>query len=122
MKNILLSSFILLMISFVNAQSDPFNNDGQVIQYLNGKTFYNSDNGLEIEYGYIPSYNTLGIKVNNKYGVKFYFINVNIKTYTNYADLFGMSAENGSNFGFRLFKSKLVVGYGTGNESTYYLK
>ncbi len=110
------------MISFVNAQSDPFNNDGQVIQYLNGKTFYNSDNGLEIEYGYIPSYNTLGIKVNNKYGVKFYFINVNIKTYTNYADLFGMSAENGSNFGFRLFKSKLVVGYGTGNESTYYLK
>jgi hypothetical protein len=122
MKKTLLIASILLTISFVNAQSSSFNEESQVISYMNGKTFYNSDSGLEIEYGYISSYNTYGIKIKNKNDVKFYFINVNIDAFGSYADLYGMSAENGSNFGFRLFKSKLVVGYGEENESTYYLK
>ncbi len=115
-------AFMFLLYNAVNAQSSLFNEEGQVISYMDGKTFYNSDNGLEIEYGYISSYNTYGIKVKNKNGAKFYFINVNIDTYGSYADLYGMSAENGSNFGFRLFRSKLVVGYGEENESTYFLK
>lgn len=122
MKEIILMALMVLLFNSVNAQSSSFNEEGQVISYMDGKTFYNSENGLEIEYGYISSYNTYGIKVKNKNGAKFYFINVNIDTYGSYADLYGMSAENGSNFGFRLFRSKLVVGYGEENESTYYLK
>ena len=122
MKEIILMAFMFLLYNSVNAQSSSFNEEGQVISYMDGKTFYNTENGLEIEYGYISSYNTYGIKVKNKNGAKFYFINVNIDTYGSYADLYGMSAENGSNFGFRLFRSKLVVGYGEENESTYYLK
>jgi hypothetical protein len=122
MKKMIVLAFMFLLYNAVNAQSSLFNEEGQVISYMDGKTFYNSDNGLEIEYGYISSYNTYGIKVKNKNGAKFYFINVNIDTYGSYADLYGMSAENGSNFGFRLFRSKLVVGYGEENESTYFLK
>ena len=89
---------------------------------MDGKTFFNSDNGLEIEYGYISSYNTYGIKVLNKNGSRFYFINVNITCYGSSADLFGMSAEDGGNFGFRLYKNKLVVGKGESGEQTFYLK
>ena len=43
------------------------------------------------------------IKVKNKDGGKFYFINVEITANGTFADLFGMSAESGSNFGFRLY-------------------
>jgi hypothetical protein len=33
-----------------------------------------------------------------------------------------MSAENGSNFGFRLYNGKLIVGRGEAGETTFYLK
>lgn len=114
---------LLLLFNFKSfAQSELFSDDGEVISYMEGKTFVNSENGLEISYGYISSYNTYGIHVRNKNGAKFYFINVEITAYGSSADLYGMSAEDGSNFGFRLFQGKLVVGYGEPNQSTFYLK
>lgn len=118
---LLLPAFLLFnKVAF--AQSEPFTDDSEVISYLEGKKFYNSDNGLEISYGYISAYNTYGINVLNKNGAKFYFINVEITAYGSSADLYGMSAEDGSNFGFRLFKGKLVVGYGQSGQTSYFLK
>ena len=121
MKKILILATMLCAFGFVNAQS-LFVEESNVITYMDGKSFYNSDNGLTIEYGYIPSYNTYGIKVKNKDGGRFYFINVEITTFGTFADLYGMSADNGGNFGFRLYKGKLIVGRGESGEQTFYLK
>jgi hypothetical protein len=123
MKTLLmLVSFLLFWMGAIFAQSEPFTEDSEVISYMEGKKFYNGDNGLEISYGYISEYNTYGIHVVNKNGAKFYFINVQIRPYGNSADLYGMSAEDGSNFGFRLFRGKLVVGYGESGQTSYFLK
>jgi hypothetical protein len=120
-----INQLFLLMFAFFSinakAQTNLFTDESKVITYMDGKTFYNSENGLEIEYGYISSYNTYGIKVKNKNGNKFYFINVGITTYGSFADLEGMSSEDGNNFGFRLYKGKLIVGKGQSGEQTFYL-
>lgn len=121
MNKLLILATVLLTFGSAKAQS-LFNEESNVISYMDGKLFYNSDNGLTIEYGYISSYNTYGIKVKNKDGGKFYFINVEIATYGTFADLYGMSPESGSNFGFRLYKSKLIVGRGEPGEQTFYLQ
>lgn len=121
MKKLLILATILFAFGSANAQS-LFNEESNVVSYMDGKSFYNSDNGLTIEYGYISSYNTYGIIVKNRDGGKFYFINVEISTYGSFADLYGMNAESGSNFGFRLYKGKLVVGRGESGEQTFYLK
>ena len=89
MKNLLILATMLLTFGSAKAQS-LFNEEINVISYMDGKSFYNSDNGLTIEYGYISSYNTYGIKVKNKDGGKFYFINVEITTHGTFADLFGI--------------------------------
>jgi hypothetical protein len=120
-KIILIFSFLFSFVQ-LKSQTSLFNEDSDVITFMDGKTFFNSDNGLEIEYGYISYYNSYGIKVLNKNGARFYFINVNITCYGSSADLFGMSAEDGGNFGFRLYKNKLVVGKGEPGEQTFYLK
>ena len=121
MNKLLILATVLLTFGSAKAQS-LFNEESNVISYMDGKLFYNSDNGLTIEYGYISSYNTYGIKVKNKDGGKFYFINVEITTYGTFADLYGMSTESGSNFGFRLYKGKLIVGRGEPGEQTFYLQ
>lgn len=121
MKHLLLLATMLLTFGNVNAQS-LFNEESNVISYMDGKSFYNSDLGLTIEYGYISSYNTIGITVENKNGAKFYFVNVEITTYGNFADLYGMSPESGSNYGFRLYKGKLIVGKDEPGEQTFYLQ
>jgi hypothetical protein len=124
MKSLLFFFALLVSFNIGYAQSSGFESDSDVISYMDGKSFYNSESGLTIEYGYISSYNTYGIKVSNKHGERFYFINVEITiSYDGrYADLYGMSAESGSNFGFRLFKGKLVVGYGESGAQTFYQK
>jgi len=123
MRTMLFLLFFLSISHYSNAQSISFEEETDVISYMDGKRFYNESSGLEIEYGYISSYNTYGIKVKNNSGERFYFINVEITTYDgSYADLYGMSAETGSNFGFRLFKGKLVVGYGESGAQTFYEK
>ena len=114
---------LLLFLSWTSfSQSSLFEEESDVIAFMEGKTFYNSDNGLEVEYGYISAYNTYGIKVKNKNGARFNFINVSITPYGTSADLYGMSAEDGSNFGFRLYSQKLIVGKGEPGEQTCYLK
>jgi hypothetical protein len=120
-KSILLLVF-LFVANFSFAQSNSFDNDMDVISFMEGKTFYNSDNGLQIQYGYSSRYNTNCIMIENDKGDKFYHVNVSIETYGTYADLYGMNPDNGSNFGFRLFKTKLIVGYGEQGAVTFYLK
>jgi len=116
--------FSLLIISFgqVSAQTNLFEDEMGVLSYMEGKSFYNADNGLTVSYGYLGIYNTYGIKVTNRGGSTFYFINVSIDTYGYFADLYGMSPSDGSNFGFRVYKGKLIVGRGEEGETTFYLK
>jgi len=121
MKQLLILTMLLLGFVSTKAQN-LFNEESNVISYMDGKSFYNSDNGLTIQYGYISSYNTYGIKVKNKEGGQFYFINVEITTYGSFADLYGMSAESESNFGYRLYKGKLIVGRGEPGEQTFLLQ
>ena len=122
MKILLFLTGLLLFINPISAQTVYFESDVDVITYMDGKVFYDSNSGLNVEYGYISSYNTYGIKVTNKNDAIFYFINVGIDTYGSSADLFGMSPTTGDNFGFRLFRGKLVVGYDEPEEATFYLK
>lgn len=122
MKKIILLLSILCSVFQLKAQSTLFASESDVVAFMEGKKFVNADNGLQIEYGYISSYNTYGIKVINKSGVKFYFINVDITTYGSFADLYGSSATDGSNFGFRLYKNKLIVGRGEPGEQTFDLE
>ena len=112
--------FFLSVLSFSYAQT--FEDEISVITYLEGKTFYNSENGLQIEYGYISAFNTYGIKVLNKNGATFHFINVEITPYGSFADLYGMSLDDGQSFGFRAYPKKLIVGRGEAGEQTFYLK
>ena len=104
------------------AQSGLFRDESSVASYMEGKRFYNATNGLEVEYGYISSYNTNGIIVKNASGAKFYFINVTISAYGSFADLYGINVDDGGNFGFRLYQGKLVVGRGEPGEQTFFLR
>ena len=121
-KYILLFSIFLIAIIKLNAQSKPFSKEDDVRIFMQDKWFSNPDNGLKITYGYISSLNTYGIKIKNKHNAEFYYINVDIKTYGMYAILKGMSPEDGSNFSFRLFKDRAVVGYGQEGETSFYPK
>jgi hypothetical protein len=122
MLRVLLFSLFLLSLNTMNAQSYLFESESDVITYMDNKVFYNSNSGLEIEYGYISTMNTYGIKVKNKNDARFSFINVDITPYGSFADLYGMSIEDGSSFGFRLYRGKLVVGEGEPEPITFYLK
>lgn len=122
MKKSILIIILTLITNLSFSQTNIFEDDTDVISFMEGKTFYNSDNGLQIQYGYSSRYNTNCIMIQNDKGDKFYHVNVSIDTYGTYADLYGMNPENGSNFGFRLFKSKLVVGYGEQGAVTFYQK
>ncbi len=119
-KHILLFSIFLIAGVKSNAQSKPFSIEDDVRVFMQDKWFSNPDNGLKVTYGYISSLNTYGIKIKNKHNAEFYYINVDIKTYGMYAILKGMSPEDGSNFSFRLFKDRVVVGYGQEGETSFY--
>lgn len=118
-----ISLFILFFLfTKLSVGQNLFLNESGVITFLDGKSFYNNDNGLRIEYGYISHFNTFGITVTNKNDIQFFYINCSIDTYGSYADIFGMSAEDGTNFGFRLYKSKLIVGRGEPGEIVFNLE
>jgi hypothetical protein len=122
MKNLLILAIMLLSFGFAKSQSVYFESEIDVISYMEGKVFYDDERGMNIKYGYISSFGTYGITVTNKNNAVFYFINVNIDAYGSSADLYGMSPTSGNNFGFRLFRGKLIVGYGESESVTYYLK
>jgi hypothetical protein len=121
-KLILLLSIFLITGIKLNAQSIPFKEEDDVRIFMQEKWFSHPDNGLKITYGYISSLNTYGIKIKNKHDAEFYYINVDIKTYGMYAILRGMSPEDGSNFSFRLYKDRAIVGYGQDGETSFYPK
>jgi hypothetical protein len=122
MKRILLIATMLLAFGVVNAQSS-FSDMTDVIKFMENKTYYNSETDVELEYGYISSYNTYGIKLkSNKSGRTMYFINCDIETYGSFADVSGTSTSDGSNFKFRLYKNRIIIGIGEQRQTTFYLK
>ena len=124
-QNNLMKKFIPLLILLLSLNSfyaQQFESDIDVITYMDGKKFYDSENAMQIEYGYISDLNTYGIRVTNKLNAVFYFINVSIESYGNSADMYGMSPTSGNNFGFRLFAKKLIVGYGEEESHTFYMQ
>lgn len=122
MNKILLFCLLLSASYSGLAQTAAFREEIDVMTFMEDKRFYNSDQSLEIQYGYISSYNTYGIKVKNRNGAQFYFINVDIKPYGSYADFVGMSPIDGANLSFRLYRDKLIVGRGESVEVTFYLQ
>lgn len=123
MKAVIVTLLILGFTSFgLKSQSVYFHSESDVISYLEGRTFFNLEKGLEIQYKYLSSYGTYGIQIKNKYGDTFNYINVNIDVYGRSADLFGMNPNDGGSFGFRLYDGELIVGKGEPGEVTFYLK
>jgi len=103
--------FIALLIAFSSfGVFGQFNSETDVITYMDGKKFYNSVDGLTMEYGYLSEYNTFGIKLTNKYNAVFNIINVSITPYESFAYLNGMFLSTGDNIEFTLFKGKAVSG------------
>jgi len=122
MKKALLIAAIILAGGIASAQT-PFPDMAAVIKFMEDKTYYNADMDIELEFGMISSYNTYGITLKSKKsGNTMYFINCDIKTYGSFADISGMSPTDGSNFKFRLYKTKIVVGAGEQKQSSFYLK
>lgn len=122
MKHILLLVTILLTFGAAKAQS-TFSDMTDVIKFMENKTYYNSEMGIELELGYISSYNTYGIKLkSNKSGNTMYFINCDIESHGSYANVSGTSSTDGSNFNFRLYKTKIIVGVGEQRQAILYPK
>jgi len=121
-KNTLLILLWLFASGTANAQT-TFSDLTDVIKFMENKTYYNSEMDLELEFGYISIYNTYGIMLkSNKSGNTLYFINCDIKAYGSFADVSGMSPFDGSNFKFRLYKTRVVVGVGEQKQVSFYLK
>jgi hypothetical protein len=113
---------LLILSGVVRAQS-TFSDITDVIKFMENKTYNNSDSGVDLEYGYISSFNTYGIKLtNSQTGNTLYFINCDVKTYGSYADISGMNPTDGSNFKFRLYKTRIVVGIGESKQAIFYVK
>ncbi len=122
MKKLILLATVLLSFGAANAQS-TFSDMTDVIKFMENKTYYNSDMETELEFGYISSYNTYGIKLkSNRSGRSMYFINCDINAYGSFADVSGTSSSDGSNFKFRLYKDRIVIGVGEERQATFYLK
>lgn len=117
-----MNNYGLISTNSSRSSYSSFDSESDVVSFMDGKTFYNSNLGLSIQYGYISRFNTYGILVRNKFGDVYEYINCDVDAYGSYADIYGMLAETGQNFGFRLFSSKLIVGYGKASEQTFYLE
>jgi hypothetical protein len=122
MKQIFFIATIFLSIGITNAQT-TFSEDTDVIAFMKDKTFVNYDLGIELEYGYISQFNTYGITLKNtKNGNKQYYFNCDIKAYGSFADISGMSVTDNSNFRFRLYKNRIIVGVGEEKQVIFYRK
>jgi hypothetical protein len=119
-RNSILIAFIFLINTILFAQN--FKDTGPTIMFLDGKKFYNSELNMNVQYGAISIFNTYGITVENKNGVKYYFINCQIDCYDEFADIYGINPNDGSDFGFRVYSNKLIVGKGEEEKIIFYLK
>ncbi len=112
----------MVLIGTANAQR-TFTDITDIITFMKDKKFINTDLGVELQYGYISDINTYGITLTGiKSGSKIYYFNCDIKAYGSFADVSGMSVTDGSNFRFRLYKDKIIVGIGEENQAEFYLK
>jgi hypothetical protein len=80
-----------------NITSVYFTNEDVVLNYLRGKTFYNTEKGITVSYGNIPMYNTEGMKVFFKNGGRSYYINPHIDCRGKYAVIRAMGTEGDGN-------------------------
>lgn len=120
MKKLIILSTVLLSFGFVKAQSS-FSDMADVLTFMENKTYYNSEMETELKFGYISSYNTYGIELkSNKSGRTMYFINCDINGYGSFADISGTNTNDGSNFKFRLYNTKIVIGVGEQRQATFY--
>ena len=117
---------ILLTITIVfkiNAQNFSVNSISDAISFMQGKTFYNNDQDAELEFKYISELNTYGIVLKSiKSGRQINFINCDVDAYGSYADITGISPNDGTSFKFRLYESKIVVGVGEQRMAIFYPK
>jgi hypothetical protein len=122
MKKSILLAALSLSFCFSKAQS-TFSDMTDVITFMENRTYYNSETDIELEFGYISSYNTYGIKLKSiKNSRTIYFINCDVNCFGAFADISGTNESDGSNFKFRLYKNKIVVGIGEQRQTTFYLK
>jgi hypothetical protein len=96
-----------------------FTTEEEVIRYLRGKSFFNSDYNVTIRYGSIAMYNTEGLKTTNGKGGQSYFINLRIAPYGTTAIIRAMDLNGGGNDAeFKLYNDGRIL---LGN-NTFYLK
>lgn len=120
MKKVLFIFSFLFIFGSTFSQQRAFPTDDDARVYLQDRWFSNSSMGLRITFGYISVYNTFGLIVKNKNDAEFFYINVKFDSYGNYATVSGMSPEDGRDFGFNLYKGKLIVGEGQDGEAVFY--
>lgn len=102
------------------------NTDISIKDWVDGRKFKCSSNGLLLKYGYISSLNTYGFTFTNSYNNDFYFINCSVESNT--GESIGVftnciNPEDGSGIGVATVYrnlSKIVVGDNSG-QFTYYL-
>lgn len=102
-----------------NRTSVYFTSEEVVLNYLRGKTFYNTEKGITVSYGNIPMYNTEGMKVYFKNGGRSYYINPHIVCRGEYAIIRAMGTEgDGNDSEFRVYgDGRFVI-----DNFTFYLK
>ncbi len=102
-----------------NSTSVYFTNENEVLNYLRGKTFYNTEKGVTVSYGNIPMYNTEGMKVYYKNGGRRYYINPHIDCRGKYAIIRAMGTEgDGNDSEFTVYSDgRFVI-----DNFTFYLK
>ena len=120
-KYTLLLLFFITIVIKISAQNFSVNSISDAISFMKGKTFYNNIQDAELEFKYISELNTYGIVLkSNKSGRQINFINCDVNGYGLYADISGISPNDGSTFKFRLYESKIIVGVGEQGMATFY--
>lgn len=101
------------------------NNSQSVEDFVQGKSYKNSQTGLRLKYGYIGSLNTYGLTFINSYGNQFNFINCSqeFSSDRQYMELSGcMNTEDGSGVGtVGVYKDRIIISASDGT-LTYYLE
>jgi hypothetical protein len=118
MKKIIFLYLILFSGLSVKAQA-KLNSTSDVINFMENKTYYNSELNISLEFEYVSNYNTYGIILKSiRSGQKNYYINCDINSYGSFADVAGISPNDGSDFKFRLYTNRIVVGIGERKQYT----
>jgi hypothetical protein len=96
MKKYVLLAILSLFLSAASLKAQSFNENSDVIAYMDGRAFYNSENGLNIELQYLPTYNTYGLVLTNGHDNTTYLINVKVSCYGAFADISAERIDDGA--------------------------